>query len=155
MSEQMAERASSRSDLRLRLRNAGLRATTARVGVLACLEANKAPLTHAEVYEQLAEGGSDRATVYRNLIDLADAGFLKRYDRVDHVWRFELVRGEASGKPAHSAQAHPHFVCSDCGAVECLPASAVSLASVRGGPKALQQVSGLEIQVRGRCDQCS
>jgi len=151
----MSERPSTPSDLRDQLRKAGLRATSARVSVLRCLEATKAPLTHAEVYDQVAADGFDRATVYRNLIDLADVGFLKRYDLGDHVWRFELVRADADGKGPHGAEAHPHFVCSDCGAVECLPSSSVSLSGVRGGPKSLRKTADLEIQIRGLCNACN
>lgn len=150
----MAERASTSSDLRDQLRNAGLRATSARVSVLKCLEASKAPLTHAEVYDQVAADGFDRATVYRNLIDLAEVGFLKRYDLGDHVWRFELLGADADGKNTHNAQAHPHFVCSECGTVECLPASSVALSTTRGGPKSLRKVADLEIQIRGLCNAC-
>lgn len=151
----MSERPSTPSDLRDRLRKAGLRATSARVSVLRCLEASKVPLTHAEVYEKVAADGFDRATVYRNLIDLADVGFLKRYDLGDHVWRFELLRADADGKGAHRAEGHPHFVCSDCGTVECLPSSSVSLSGIRGGPKSLRKGDGLEIQIRGLCNDCT
>lgn len=154
MVDRAGERASSASDLRDRLRKAGLRATSARVGVLKALESSKAPLTHAEVYEQVAADGFDRATVYRNLIDLADARFLKRYDLGDHVWRFELLRADADGNGAHRAEAHPHFVCSDCGTVECLPAASVSVSIVRGGPKSLRKAAELEIQIRGLCNEC-
>jgi len=151
----MSEPASTSSDLRDQLRKAGLRATPARVSVLKCLEARKAPLTHAQVFDHVGSDGFDRATVYRNLIDLAEVGFLKRYDLGDHVWRFELLGVGASGKDALGHEAHPHFVCRECGAVECLPASSVSLASVPGGPKALTNAVELEIQVRGRCDTCA
>ena len=154
MAERTGERASSASELRDQLRKAGLRATSARVSVLRCLEASKVPLTHAEVYDQVAADGFDRATVYRNLIDLADVGFLKRYDLGDHVWRFELLRSDADGKSVHGTEAHPHFVCSDCGTVECLPAASVSLSGVRGGPKSLRKASDLEIQIRGLCNDC-
>jgi Fur family ferric uptake transcriptional regulator len=148
------ERISTASDLRDRLRAAGLRATSARVTVLKCLEASKVPLTHAEVYDQVAADGFDRATVYRNLIDLADVGFLKRYDLGDHVWRFELLRAGADGKSTHGGEAHPHFVCSDCGTVECLPSATVSLSTSRGGPKSLRKATELEIQIRGLCNEC-
>jgi Fur family ferric uptake transcriptional regulator len=150
----MSESASTTSDLREQLRKAGLRATLARVNVLKCLEASKVPLTHAEVYEQVAADGFDRATVYRNLIDLADGGFLKRYDLGDHVWRFELLQADATGKSPHGPEAHPHFVCRECGTVACLPAASVSLNGQRGSPKALKKVAELEIQIRGRCDDC-
>lgn len=149
------DRSSANSELRDRLRAAGLRATSARVSVLRCLQASTAPLTHAEVYEQVAADGFDRATVYRNLVDLAEVGFVRRYDLGDHVWRFELLREGEGGEAAHSAEGHPHFVCSDCGTVECLPAAVVSVQSNRGGPRALKKGAGLEIQIRGLCNDCN
>jgi Fur family ferric uptake transcriptional regulator len=139
--------------LRDRLRAAGLRATGPRVEVLKCLEASTTPLAHAEVFEQVASKGFDRATVYRNLTDLVEVGFVRRYDLGDHVWRFELL-SEEGGKSGHGPDAHAHFVCSDCGTVECLPAATVALQGSRGAPKALKKAASLEIQIRGVCDRC-
>lgn len=132
------------------LREHGLRATAARVAVLELLQASKRPLSHAEVWQQMPQLGHDRATVYRNLIDMTEANLLRRSDLGDHVWRFERI-GEAGG---HNAQAHPHFVCQGCGSVRCLPEDAVALHLPRRAPKALLQPQ-LEIQLRGLCDACS
>jgi Fur family ferric uptake transcriptional regulator len=134
--------------LRERLREAGLRATTARVGVMRVLIEAGAPLSHSEVYERLSDQSVDRVTVYRNLVDLAEAGLLRRSDVGDHVWRFEWTAPAAS-----EPHGHPHFVCSDCGAVECLPLSSVALRGVRGTPRSLKQ-RHVEIHVRGLCDAC-
>jgi len=110
----------------------------------------RAPLSHAEVYELVTDAGMDRATVYRNLVDLADTGIVRRIDLGDHVWRFEWVGAE---QREHGADAHPHFVCSDCGAVACLPAESVAVRPVRGTPRALRQ-HAVEVRVRGLCDAC-
>ncbi len=128
------------------LRSAGLRVTASRSAVLALLRQWARPATHADVVEALEGRGWDRATLYRNLTDLTEAGLLSRHDLGDHLWRFELAQGSA-----HNG-AHPHFVCTACGDVACLPA--VSLPSGPGGlPQAV--VRGLvEISVRGRCDRC-
>jgi len=63
------------------------------------------PMSHADVAGELASHGLDRATVYRNLMDLADAGLVSRADHGDHVWRFSLLRekrrrGSRLGPPA-------------------------------------------------------
>jgi Fur family transcriptional regulator, ferric uptake regulator len=126
-----------------------LRATQPRTAVLRQLAQARAPLTHGEVAEQLALDGVDRATVYRNLMDLTDAGLTRRTDLGDHVWRFELV----SDDPAHSEGEHPHFICGECGSVECLPDAVVSVKAARGAPRALRG-KGLAVQVRGLCDEC-
>src|SRR6188474_2423043 len=96
------------------LRAAGLRSTTSRVAVLQHVAAASKPLSHADVSDVLVPEGYDKSTLYRCLVELADAGLLARLDAGDHAWRFELRRGEA-----HADSEHPHFVCVDCGKVEC------------------------------------
>ena len=145
----MSKQTPSDTALREQLRAAGLRVTGPRIAVLRQLTQARTPLSHAEVCERVTLAGMDRATVYRNLMDLADAGLLRRTD-IDHVWRFEWVARE---QPPHTGGAHPHFVCSDCGTVACLPASAVSLRAVRGTPRALRYHS-VEVRLRGLCDAC-
>ena len=135
--------------LRSTLREAGLRATLSRLAVLQQLQECEMPLSHAEVVAKLASSGFDRATLYRNLIDLTDAGLAVRTDVGDHVWRFELLRR----RNGHQGE-HPHFVCDSCGTVECLPAASVTVHAVRGAPRALRR-KGLSVHVRGVCDACS
>jgi len=145
----MSKQVPSDSDLRDRIRATGLRSTSSRVAVLRCLARARAPMSHAEVYESIADGGNDRATAYRNLMDLAEAGFLRRTD-IDHVWRFEWIGDEPA---AHSATAHAHFVCSRCGTVACLPESVVAVKATRSSPKTVRS-KDVEIHVRGLCDTC-
>ena len=63
----------SLDDLRAVLRDAGLRSTNPRVAVLQHFHANRAPLSHGELVEVLADHGFDAATIYRNLTDLTGA----------------------------------------------------------------------------------
>ena len=134
-------------DLKTRIRSAGLRSTPGRVRVLQALAASDAPLSHDEVVELIVELALDRATIYRNLMDLADVGLLTRRDFGDHVWRFEFV-----DENAKRAADHPHFVCTDCGDVQCM--NDVELVSKgRGVPKAVRKHK-VEIQMRGVCDDC-
>ncbi len=128
------------------LRDAGLRKTRPRLAVLQVLEGATSPLSHADVADELNDQALDRATVYRNLMALTEAGLVRRSDLGDHVWRFELVRALA----AHGS-AHPHFVCSDCGTVSCLPGVTVSL---EGDGAASFSRKGVELQLRGVCAAC-
>ncbi|HEY0092923.1 MAG TPA: Fur family transcriptional regulator [Archangium sp.] len=132
-----------------RLRAAGLRSTSPRVAVLRELESATSPLSHADLVEALGEEGYDRVTIYRNLTDLTEAGLVVRADLGDHVWRFELKR---EAKAAHQGT-HPHFTCTDCGAVACLPAESVRLSSTKGAPRSVAARS-VDIQLRGLCDRC-
>lgn len=135
--------------LQERIRAAGLRSTSPRLVVLQRLEQLTAPVSHAELHEQLGDAGLDRATVYRNLVDLAEAGLVRRRDLGDHVWRFELARGEG-----HEGGQHPHFTCTECGDVSCLPDVEVKLVAAKGAPRSLRK-ERVEVQLRGTCDDCS
>jgi Fur family ferric uptake transcriptional regulator len=133
--------------LRTRLRLAQLRGTSARLGVLAVLEQTSGPKTHLEVYELLAHTGLDRATVYRNLVTLAEQGFASRTDLGDHVWRFELL-----DEGGHEGPRHAHYVCTDCGEVSCMKEVEVEMVSPPSRPGAPGKVS--EILFKGVCDKC-
>jgi Fur family ferric uptake transcriptional regulator len=132
------------------LRSAGLRATSPRLAVLEHLLSRAAPVSHAEVAEALGRDGFDRATVYRNLVDLTEVGLARRTDLGDHVWRFELV----ASTDRHRDQEHPHFICGSCGAVECLPEGVVAIRASRSTLPALRR-KGLSVQLRGVCDACA
>ena len=131
------------------LRAAGLRRTGPRVAVLARLSAAESPMTHAALADELAHLGFDRATIYRNLIDLSDAGLVSRTDLGDHVWRFEL-----KGSTGKHANVHPHLVCSECAEVSCLTDVEVKIVPVRGSVTRLR-ARNCEVQLRGVCDRCS
>lgn len=140
----------SAKDSQALLHDAGLRVTAPRLAVLAHLYARGGPRSHAEVVASMRAQGFDRATLYRVLMDLADANLLTRTDLGDHVWRFELA--PAAGG-THAAERHPHFVCTDCGEIACLPGVTVE---IRGGARAPRSVKKekVAIQLRGRCDAC-
>ena len=142
-------KAQDAAQIRELIRESGLRATQPRVAVLQELLRARSPLSHAEVADLLTDQGFDRATVYRNLTDLTEAGLVRRGDIGDHIWRFELVRPEDE----HAGDAHPHFICGECGAIECLPEDAVSVNPRRGTPRALKR-RGVSVQLRGVCDSC-
>lgn len=136
------------AELRTRLRQAGLRSTSARVAVLQNLEAATSPLSHADLATALAPLGFDKATVYRNLMDLSEAGLLSRAEHGDHVWRFELRRqGE------HHDNEHPHFLCLDCGEVTCLSDVSVQITPPPGSRKStIGELT--EVLLKGHCGRC-
>lgn len=128
------------------IRSVGLRATPARVATLNLLRNATAPMTHADVASHLSENGVDKATAFRNLNDMADAGLLRRAELGDHVYRFEEVRlDEKDHDP------HPHFLCVECGTVTCLDQVRLTI----GSQRASEQVGEVnEILLRGRCNSC-
>ncbi len=132
------------TDPRRSLREAGLRVTEQRLRVFEALQKAARPMSHPEMVALLPQDGMDRTTVYRILMDLTERGLAHRRDLGDHVWRFDLRGPDAR----RHEQNHPHFSCTECGALECLPADAVTLSP------AMAARSTAEIHVRGRCSRC-
>lgn len=143
------------ADLRARVRDAGLRATRGRIAVYSMLRDADAPVSHGDVVERLG-GDYDRASLYRNLTDLTRVGLLRRFDVGDHVWRFEstgAITEQATGGQGTDGE-HPHFVCVECGQVECLPGVALEIRNTLRAPAAVSSHS-VEVQLRGLCDGCA
>lgn len=136
------------SDARKDIRGAGLRATASRMAVLDYVRDAAQPVSHADLVDALGTDKWDRTTLYRNLVDLAEVGLLHKTELGDRVWRYE--HRASSGAPHQHA--HPHFVCTSCGDVQCLEGVTVS-----SQQQAVPRVVGLgevEIHLRGVCDDC-
>ncbi len=131
---------------KLLIREAGLRATPARVATLNLLQKSSSPLTHAEVAEHLSKTGVDKATAFRALNDMTEAGLLRRTELGDRVWRFELI-----GEGEHEHLGHPHFVCVDCGQVSCLGDIKLNQRSLSTSTQ-IGRIT--EILLRGQCVEC-
>src|SRR6185437_15866418 len=127
-------------ELRALVRTKGLRATPSRLAVLELLRSTDAPMSHGDVADRLASQAWDRATIYRNLTDLAEAGLVRRTDVGDHVWRFEALSDE------HERESHPHFVCTECGTVECLPGIELAVRAMRHKPPRAVKQRRVEVQ---------
>ena len=129
------------------IRAAGLRCTNSRAIVLERLVEAPAPMSHAELTEQLVPEGFDQATIYRNLTDLAESGLLQRLDPGDHIWRFEF-----RGHHDHEDE-HPHFLCNDCGELSCLTSVQISVDDDDKSPPTVGEISA--VFLRGRCTHCT
>jgi Fur family ferric uptake transcriptional regulator len=92
-------------------------------------------------------GDLDRATVYRILADLHQAGLLRRMDLGDHIWRFELLDTCRTVRDDHA-----HFLCTECGVVTCLPE--LELRATRGPLPAALRGAEITLRVSGRCAEC-
>ncbi len=137
------------------LKEADLRCTSARIAVLQHMHSAEQPLSHAEVADQLENSVFDRSTIFRVLVELADAGLLTRLDIGDQVRRFEIKRKSRSVKAAKSSfepLEHPHFVCVDCGVVTCLTDTELGLSSTLSRKTPIGTIT--EILLRGHCQSC-
>lgn len=93
-----------------RMREAGLKLTPARKGILRVLLAEHGPFTIEEVHSRL-ETECDVVTVYRSLRSLETVGIIRRCEFGDGVSRFEFEHPETH---------HHHIVCRLCNRVEYL-----------------------------------
>lgn len=136
----------TRHDAKALLRAAGLRSTAPRVALLRLLAEAEHPLSHGEVAELLGDTW-DQATHYRNLVKLTESALVRVASEARGRLRYELR--DAADEPAHL---HAHFVCDDCGTVECLPEAVVALPPVTRSGASL---ASAEVQITGRCTGCA
>lgn len=129
------------------IRGAGLKATQARIRVLATLQATALPLSHGEM-EALLVGNADRAidrvTLYRVLDALVACGLVLKAVDARGVFRF-------SASAAHRQhENHLHFRCTDCGGVFCLPGTPPAPPALPSGFR----LSAMTCDIRGVCSSC-
>lgn len=129
------------------LRTKGLRSTRARRSIISELLRIGKPMSHGEMLVAVASEMLDRATVYRVLIDLEQAGVLSRTDLGDRLWRFEVAR-----RLDHDLL-HPHFVCLSCQTVTCLEGASFSFDAKATSPASVASGT-FSIRLSGLCDSC-
>jgi Fur family transcriptional regulator, ferric uptake regulator len=131
-----------------RLKEAGLRRTPVRLAVLKILDASKTPLDATTIAAKVAEP-IDTVTVYRTLNTFTRKKLVHRVSS-ESGWRYAIGRPDA--KPIHQ---HPHFVCEECGNVECVKESSIPgnlLGSLKLGHRYI--VSYAEVVLHGVCSKC-
>lgn len=141
----MAEVANSKDILNA----AGLRRTPVRSGVIDLLAKARRPQSVQDILLSLPQG-TDVVTVYRTLNTLVEKHLARRIRSEDRSWRFELA---PAGEDAEHV--HAHFVCDNCGTVECLPdvsAPAVAPHSVK--LEKGYEVTKQDLTLHGTCPKC-
>jgi Fur family ferric uptake transcriptional regulator len=134
---------------RERLKDAGMRATPARIAILKLLHESSVPMTHAEVTATLIDQGIDNSTIFRVLNDLVEAKLLVRMELGDHLWRYEL----SSRESAKGKSQHPHFLCVDCGSIMCL--ENIDFRRLLKGTTGISRLGSItEVLLKGRCTVC-
>ncbi len=134
-----------------RLSRVGQRLTDNRAAIVNVLRGADRPLTLPEILRADAELAQSSA--YRNLVVLEDAGIVHRIvTNAEHA-RFELAE-DLTGDHHH------HLVCSVCGSVEDVPASARMEASLADAVDEIDRTTGFttehhRIDLIGRCRDCS
>jgi Fe2+ or Zn2+ uptake regulation protein len=132
-----------------RLRLADLRYTSGRRAIVDLLAEAGHPVSISDIAEQLP--GVPRSSAYRHLVDLQNAGIVRRIVANDEFARFELAE--------ELTEHHHHLLCTVCGRVFDVTPSAAFEHSVA---KVVQELAlqldfepaSHSLDVIGRCAHC-
>lgn len=133
-----------------RLQRVHQRLTANREAVIDILAGSSGPLTIPEILS--ARSGLAQSSVYRNLVVLEHAGVVHRIVTNDEFARFEL----AEDIVGH----HHHLICSSCGQVEDVPATAGLEDSLHDAMDQVSRATGFRtlthrIDLVGLCKRCA
>jgi len=132
------------------LAKASMRKTPVRRGVLQVLAKSADPMAVPAILEKLPEH-TDAVTVYRTLNSFTRKGMVHRVRGEDRTWRYAI-----SGAKQAVPHQHPHFVCRDCGRVECIEQANISDRFVRSIPVDTgYRVEYAEMLLHGLCARCA
>lgn len=132
-----------------RLRRVDLRYTAGRRAIVEALRRTDGPVSITDIADRLPS--LPRSSAYRHLVDLQNAGVVRRLAVNDEFARFELAED--------LTEHHHHFLCTDCGRViDVTPSSALERTLGRHleeiAVTAGFQPSGHRIDVVGLCASC-
>ncbi len=129
-----------------RLAAAGERVTSQRVRIAERLAAAGRQLTAAELYDRVRaeEPTIGRATVFRTLDTLAEAGVVRRLEQEGHVYAYVACQ------PEH----HHHLSCTGCGRVEEIDEAYVRPIAERLSAERGFEIDDARLDFYGRCAHC-
>jgi len=129
-----------------RLTAAGERVTQQRLIVADTLARAGRQLTAAQLYEQVRDRQPSlgRATVFRTVERLVDAGVARRLELDGHVYAYVACQ------PEH----HHHLSCTSCGRVEEIPESWVKPIATRATEHLGFEIDDARLDFYGRCRAC-
>lgn len=129
-----------------RLTAAGERVTQQRLIVADTLARAGRQLTAAQLYEQVRDRQPSlgRATVFRTVERLVEAGVARRLELDGHVYAYVACQ------PEH----HHHLSCTSCGRVEEIPESWVKPIATRATERLGFVIDDARLDFYGRCSAC-
>ena len=130
-----------------RLRRAGQRVTNQRLAVAGALSAVRRQVTAQELWEKMRPRHPrvGRATVFRTLEALSEAGLARRLERDGHVYAYVACR------PAH----HHHLACRVCGTVEEIGEELVADITERARRELGFEIEDARLDFYGVCRVCA
>ena len=133
-------------EIMVRLRELGMRRTSALSTLLAQMADDHRPKTLAEIARFPGLEGRDQTTIYRIIGRLEDAGVVRRLGLQGRRNHYELII------PSHH---HDYLVCRDCGKVEEAPTDH----RLKDMEEEVMEASGWgkvahELEFHGQCPEC-
>ena len=126
------------------LRQAGLKSTPGRRAVLSLLEKTSTPLSPEQIYAKVGSATCDRATVYRILESLGEAGLLQRVS----------LKGKTFYLSEQSDHHHHHIICRKCRSTVCLDECLISPLEKKAQQLGFQDIHH-SLQLTGLCAKCA
>jgi Fur family ferric uptake transcriptional regulator len=135
----------ARERLEKYLAGRGMRLTRPRLAVLRAVMEFDSHFGLPHLERALAGSGTHRATIFRTMPLLVEAGIVRRVrEQLDH-WHYEQVIGHRH---------HDHLLCTDCGAVLEFTSPAIEREQRRLCKRHGFEETSHSFIVRGRCSQC-
>ena len=131
------------------LQRVALKRTPVRLGVLRVLAGSATPMDVVDLLKHLPQF-TEPVTVYRTLTTFVSKKLIHRVRGADRSWRYAI--GDQTVSDAHQ---HAHFVCDECGTMECVEDAKVPaklLDKVQAAPG--YRVTYPEVLLHGTCPKC-
>ena len=125
------------------LRQAGLKSTPGRRAVLEVLAKTASPLSPEQIQTKVGSEVCDRATVYRILESLGEAGLVQRV----------ILAGKTLYLPEESSHHHHHIVCRKCCSTVCLDECLISPLEKKARQLGFDDIRH-SLQLTGLCSKC-
>ena len=130
------------------LNSSELKATENRLQVLQVVGNNSYPLSADDIFKTMERNSAiNRVTVYRILDLLVDHRLVDRISTGGRAFYYGLA-------PNRHHQPHPHFYCKECGQMDCLNPSSMSVDMATLQNTFPGQIDKIEIRVDGICKNC-
>jgi Fe2+ or Zn2+ uptake regulation protein len=130
-----------RDNVREQLREAGFKATPARVALLSLLAREAKPLAVPSILRRLS-AEADQATIYRALNSLVKAGLVAKLRIQSGIAHFEFA----------ALPHHHHLICEKCGLVEDVTACCED---PKPAVSSFRQVTQHNLEYSGICEMCA
>ncbi|NVM57102.1 MAG: transcriptional repressor, partial [Desulfobacterales bacterium] len=122
--------------------------TPLRQAVLKSIGDHPGPLAAAEIMAAVQSQMSiNKVTLYRILHLLVDRCLVRRLSAGDRAFRYGM------GRTSHHPE-HPHFVCSQCGVMECLGAAWLPEKLAEYEPGGRRLIRHIDVRFEGICESC-